>query len=234
MRPAGTFGRMRERAVSTFLTTSLVALAVPAGFGIGWSRLELHQAVNTWHSGWADAFFPLFTNGADGWVPTILALLLLAYNWRSFLMLACSAGFSAIVVQALKHFVFPHVDRPMASLEVMPGLHVVQDIELHRFNSFPSGHSTCAFSMCFALAVIIGRQGWAVGSALLAAALAYSRVYLSQHFVQDAVAGSAIGILTAWCVHYWLYRSSFATRAWLDKRPVRFSGADQKEIRRAP
>lgn len=219
MEPAGTFDGMRERAVSAFLTTCLLALVIPASYGIGWSRLELHRAVNVWHAGWADAFFPLFTNGADGWVPTVLALLLLLYNWRWFLMLACSAGFSAIVVQVLKHFVFPHVDRPMASLEAMPGLHVIQDIELHRFNSFPSGHSACAFSMCFALAVIIGRPGWAIVLALLAASLAYSRVYLSQHFVQDAVAGAAIGVLTAWAVHYWLYDSSFARRDWLEWRP---------------
>lgn len=215
---------MHERAVGRFLS---IATAIGlAGFAMTQvhGKLELHTTINAWHASWADAVFPSVTYLADGWVPTFISVLLLARNWRSFLMLACSAAFSAIVVQALKHTVFADVDRPMGSLMAMPGLHLVPGIEMLHRNSFPSGHSTCAFSMCFAICVLVDRAGWSIVLALLAGLMAFSRVYLSQHFTEDALAGLAIGTITGWLVYRWLYRSPMAGRKWLERSPFRRQG----------
>ena len=57
--------------------------------------------------------------------------------------------------------------------------------------------------------------------ALLAAGLGLSRIYLSQHFTEDVVAGATIGTLTAYLVYRWLYVSPFASRSWLDRSPFR-------------
>lgn len=185
-------------------------------------KLALHAAINSHHTAWADAFFRVFTHLADGWVPTAVALLLLLVkDLRSFLMVGLSCGVSAIAVQSLKRSAFADMDRPAMFREMLGGMDWVQGIEQHHHFSFPSGHSTAAFSMCLALAVVAGRRSWAVPFALLASLLAFSRVYLSQHFMQDILAGSALGTVTAVAVHHVLYRSAFAGRPWVTRRLLR-------------
>ncbi|MBK7084793.1 MAG: phosphatase PAP2 family protein [Flavobacteriales bacterium] len=100
-------------------------------------------------------------------------------------------------------------------------LYLVDGVTMHHHFSFPSGHATAAFSMCLALAVIDGqrRTGWAW--ALLACILAFSRVYLSQHFTEDVLAGALVGTGTAVVVYHPLFRASFSHRPWLDRRPFR-------------
>lgn len=212
---------MHARAASRFLTVATALAVIGCTASLFFGKNELHAAINRWHSGVSDLLFPWLTYLADGWVPTILALALLIRDRRSFFMVSCSAGFSAIVVQTLKHFAFADVDRPIASAMAMPGLHLVPGIEMLHHNSFPSGHSTCAFSMCFALAVIVNRTGWSVFFALLAGLMAFSRVYLSQHYVQDITAGLVLGTITAWFVYRWLYRPPMSERLWMDRSPFR-------------
>lgn len=202
-----------------FLICAAVLAIVPVIAVLGMGHTTLHEAINMHHSSWADVLFSYGTNLADGWTATIIALLFILKNWRSFLMLGASAAFSAIIAQALKHFVFPDVDRPAEFLAAMPRIELVPGVELLHQNSFPSGHSTCAFSMCFALTVIIARSGPAVLFAILAALLAFSRVYLSQHFTEDVLGGALIGTATAWCVYRWLYRSAFSARVFLERSP---------------
>jgi membrane-associated phospholipid phosphatase len=62
--------------------------------------------------------------------------------------------------------------------------------------SFPSGHTSAAFS---AAAFIQQRYGWRYGLPAYAAAAftGYSRVFADRHFVEDVIAGAAIGIISA-------------------------------------
>ena len=60
-----------------------------------------------------------------------------------------------------------------------------------------------------------------VALALIAVFLACSRVYLSQHFTEDVLAGALIGTSVGVLGYWWLYRSGFSRRAFLDARPFR-------------
>ena len=212
---------MRERSLWMF-TACTVLLAIPGVIGIlSLDHLSLHLVVNRFHAHWADLLFPYATELANGWVPAILAVLLLWKSWRSFLMMGLSAILSAIVVQSLKHLFFESMDRPAMFFDRMPGLHVVAGIELHDHFSFPSGHSTVAFSMCAALAVVVGKPLPAAFLAVLAAVLAFTRVYLSQHFTEDAIAGALIGTAVSIGVFYMLYRTTWGKRPALDRAPFR-------------
>jgi membrane-associated phospholipid phosphatase len=212
---------MRERAVRLFLLCYAL-VAVPLFIAVlGVDRFVLHKAMNAHHGDFGDLLLSTGTHLADGWVPTVLALLFLLKDNRSFMMVGMSALFSAIVTQCIKHFLFPGSDRPTMFLDHMPGLVLVPGVELLQHNSFPSGHTTAAYSVCLALAVIVGRPGAAIGLAGLAASLGFARVYLSQHFTEDVLAGATIGTLTAYLVYRWLYVSPFSRRAWLDRTLLR-------------
>ncbi len=212
----------RGRSVLLFLLVALV-FAVPALIAtLLTDQLELHSAINQHHAYLADLFFRFITHGADGLVPTAIALLFLFFGTlRSFMMMGLSCGLSAIVAQLLKRQVFDHVDRPFMFREQLTDMHWVQGIEMHHHFSFPSGHSTAAFSMCLALAVIWARPRSAVVLSIAASLMAFSRVYLSQHFTEDILAGAAVGTVTAILMWRWLYEGSFAARPWLDRRLVR-------------
>lgn len=60
--------------------------------------------------------------------------------------------------------------------------------------SFPSGHSANAFATAI---VLNGFASLGNIPILIAVIVAFSRVYLGQHFVSDVLAGSTIGIVIA-------------------------------------
>jgi membrane-associated phospholipid phosphatase len=201
--------------------TTIGVISVPFLFTLAMGHVELHMAINRWVNPTLNGIFAYGTHLADGLVPTAIALVFLFLRWRWFLMMAVSVTGSSIFIQLLKHLVFAWVDRPFLLVGQLPGFNQVPGVELYLHNSFPSGHSTCAFSMCMALAVIIGRPKGAAAWALLAGLLAFSRVYLSQHFVEDAVTGAALGTISAWATYRWLYVAPFAGKAWLDRSLLR-------------
>jgi undecaprenyl-diphosphatase len=61
--------------------------------------------------------------------------------------------------------------------------------------SFPSGHTTTAFAGATVLSALAPR--WTVGFFVLAAAIAYSRLYVGVHFPLDVAGGIVIGVATA-------------------------------------
>ncbi|MCB0764204.1 MAG: phosphatase PAP2 family protein [Flavobacteriales bacterium] len=212
----------RIRAVAVFLFVSVLA-ALPAAWNLMLNdKLVLHAMVNNHHTVWGDVVFPYLTNVADGWMVVVVALVMLAvHSWRAFLMVGLSSGLSALVTQTLKRLVFSTSDRPSMFRDSLGEMTWVEGVDLHAHFSFPSGHATAAFSMCMAVTVILGKQGWAALLAALAVLLGFSRVYLSQHFTQDVFAGAAVGIMVSLVVGSVLYRGHFATRTWLDATPFR-------------
>ena len=212
---------MRERAVRTFLIIA-VLMALPALVAVVYTgHLELHMTINRITMRALDPYFKYGTHLADGLVPTAFGVVFLFIRWRGFLAIAASVLGSSIIVQLLKHTVFAEVDRPSMFLAGMPDLRLLPGVEMLHHNSFPSGHSTCAFSMCFVAAVLIGRPWAAAVLAILAGLLAFSRVYLSQHFVEDVLCGAIIGTGISWLVYRWLFQSAFAQRSWLDGSLIR-------------
>ena len=104
---------------------------------------------------------------------------------------------------------------PGCLIETSANLKVGQYLHLQlRFSEGPA-------PLRIALAVVLSHRRLAVPFALIATVLAFSRVYLSQHFPQDALAGSALGTFSGIAVHHWLYVSPFAKKRWLTRNLLR-------------
>ena len=183
-------------------------------------KLELHLMLNSHHTGFQDLFFKYYSTLAE-WPLYLLALvpLLLKIKKVIIFFFICEI-LSGIFVQILKHIV--KADRPVRVFEHCQGvvLPVVQGVHLHHSNSFPSGHTSTffVFFTCCALMLACyfqasGRHGYKAWLFIVPAMLlllsmaalgAYSRIYLSQHFLSDVCMGSIIGLATP-CLLYYFY-----------------------------
>jgi len=65
--------------------------------------------------------------------------------------------------------------------------------------SFPSGHTTAAFSI--GVSIALSFTGLAVVSIVIASLVGFSRVYLGVHYPTDVGAGVVVGTLSTICMH---------------------------------
>jgi len=158
-------------------------------------KYALHEMLNTFHGPIIDEVFKMVTFLGDGWFITILALFLLFYKYGNAFLVGVGGILSGVISQLLKQQVFSEHHRPAEYLDRMPDLNLVPLLEMKHYFSFPSGHSTAAFALFFALALL--SQKWYTGMlfALLAVLIGYSRIFLSQHYLEDVLAGSLLGVL---------------------------------------
>jgi len=77
------------------------------------------------------------------------------------------------------------------------------------YNSFPSGHTVTAFSAAVVLSYVSVNKRYGFIFLLLAIGVAYSRMYLSQHFFEDVTAGSILGTFSTIMWVTWLDNKSF-------------------------
>lgn len=155
-----------------------------------------HQFVNAYHTPSLDIAFKYITHIGHGIVP-ILAfhiLLLVRYSWA--LGLGVSSLVMGIIVQTLKRSVFAGDHRPAMFFQD-GGLPVIDGVDLMLHHSFPSGHSATAFCLCLMFAFFAKQKRTSILLAIVAILVAFSRVYISQHFIQDTIVGSWIGFILA-------------------------------------
>jgi len=158
-------------------------------------KADLHLWLNSVHTSFLDVFFKYYTLLGE-WVPFVIVAGLLFYRYRAALFV-----FSAQIVSGLTTLVFKRIfnaPRPKRFFaEHFPEIDLIQvlDVHMHSSRSFPSGHTTSAFALFIALAFLTKRKELHFLYFLSAVCVGYSRVYLSQHFAADVLAGSFIGII---------------------------------------
>ncbi len=159
------------------------------------SKPSIHFFLNQFHSNTADLFFKYITYLGDGmmYLFVLLFLLLRKYKWAIAFILAVVV--SNFVVFIFKQVIFSDMYRPSKYFELFESykLYLVPGVRLHSLNSFPSGHTTTAFTLFFAVAITLKKKGIKFLCFMLALLTGYSRVYLSQHFLVDVTFGSVLG-----------------------------------------
>lgn len=178
---------------------------------------KLHLFFNQYHHPVADKILPLTTELGHGVAAVIATILLLFVKYRYAIIVGLANILSGAIAQGLKQMVFSDAPRPYKLLEGVKQLYLVPGIDMHSYYSFPSGHATTAFTLYFCLA-LIARNGWVKALLfLLSLSVAFSRVYLSQHFFSDIYAGSLIGVAVSLTVFYLVENSRrFRDQKWLD------------------
>lgn len=162
-----------------------------------YSKAEIHLYLNQFHSSFFDWFFSCITYLGDGIFLPLFLLIMVCIRYRYAILMILVFLISGMIVQLLKRGVFYDVVRPAEYFKGIAELHFVPGVKMYGLHSFPSGHSATAFGVMICFALVLQNKGLKFGLLIFAALIAYSRVYLSQHFLPDIMAGSLIGILTA-------------------------------------
>jgi membrane-associated phospholipid phosphatase len=112
-----------------------------------------------------------------------------------------SIAISIVITEALKY----SINRPR------PGDAYPNEIfpfkEVHD-RSFPSGHTSLAFSTAASLSIQYKKWYVVLPAYLWAGSVGYSRMYLGVHYFTDVMAGAAIGVGSAYLSH-WLFKKYF-------------------------
>jgi membrane-associated phospholipid phosphatase len=195
------------RSNLSFLLPYLVFLLSGAALIIANSKANTHLEFNSYHNSFFDVFFRYVTNLGDGVAAILAVIILLTVKFRYALIVGLANIISATITQTLKHTVFADVVRPKKFFEGVHDLYFVPGVDNYLYNSFPSGHSTCAFSLYFSLALIVESKVSKFILFGIAFLVGCSRIYLSQHFLEDVYAGSLIGVVTSFVVFYYVQKN---------------------------
>lgn len=179
------------------------------------AKEEIHLWTNQQSSPFFDYFFTYITHLGDGWIFPVGIILLTFVKWRYVLGLLLTSLITLVLIGGLKNMVYKDVPRPVKYFEGKVELRLVDGVKMNLMKSFPSGHSTAAFAFWGFMALVFKNKKMKFLFFSIAALAAYSRMYLSQHFLEDIVAGSILGLLISFSVFYFC---SNWKKAWMDKR----------------
>ncbi len=191
--------------MKTFLKHNLIYIAIYIGLlcFVGYQllhndKVQLHKLINAQVGNqWVDLFFKYITHLGDGAFAFLVAFIFLFFNIRKSVYILLAYLGAASISSVLKHVIYPDITRPHFAFQyfVQEDLNVVEGVDLVAFHSFPSGHALSAFALFFCLLFVSRSHFLKIVFFVLAVLAAYSRVYLSQHWLIDIYVGSIIGFI---------------------------------------
>ncbi len=181
---------------SLFFVIHLTFLVVGLYFLVSVPKGDFFLFINQHHQPGFDFFFRYITHLGDGLVLVGLLVVLLFYRYSFAIISLVTIAVQALLMLLLKQGLFHGMPRPKAWFPDNTLLHFVDGVEIHSYNTFPSGHTATAFALFGLLAWLFAekRQLLSVLCFILAAAVGFSRIYLGQHFLVDVYFGSIVGI----------------------------------------
>jgi membrane-associated phospholipid phosphatase len=179
----------------------------------------LHIFSNQASSPFLDIFFKYATHLGDGTFIAVLTIILLFIKYRYALAFLTGSLLTSLTVNLFKKVILGTVYRPAKYFELYETyqLHFVEGVKLHALQSFPSGHTATAFNLFFTMALLVKNNYLKLFFFVMAVVIGYSRVYISQHFLQDIAVGSLFGVI--FILFSWLWFEKI-NKKWLDKSIV--------------
>lgn len=160
-------------------------------------RKLLHWFNETIRNKYLDKFMYYVTNLGGAWFTTgsMLALFIFGKNKLRLIGLEgiASLSLSQVFVQILKRAL--ERERPYNRFDSINAFNIIL-----KDYSFPSGHTTASFSIAITLALNFPHM--AILAILIAIIVGISRMYLGVHYPTDVLAGTALGVISAFIVHF--------------------------------
>ena len=207
------------RQNKTFLLLHAVLLLVGSYPLVMFDKVTLFLKLNSLHHPFFDQFFYYITFLGSSAAYGLLMATLVAMKRHNRSLLLGASSFVAMsgIVQGLKRIVCLNQLRPIALIPTAAPLHLVEGMVPPTHLSFPSGHAATIFTaVCLVHLLAPKKPCWfSVLLFLLACAVAYSRIYLCQHFYRDVYIGALIGMWSTTAVYAVL--KHWQGPAWLDQ-----------------
>ena len=198
----------------------LYLLFLIAGFALITNYEHGHEILlfNALHTQFFDQLFKYITKLAEAPLLFLIVVVAIRFSYGKGLLLGLNALLVFAVTALLKNFAFAEQVRPSVFFEGKTQLNFVQGVEIYRYHSFPSGHTSSAFALFFLMSILMKDKKWAPVFFILALLVAVSRVYLLEHFFRDVYAGSIIGVICTMAFYLTFGQSVFyKSIVWKDK-----------------
>ena len=159
----------------------------------------LFAFVNQRNTPFLDIIFERINYVGEGWLIAIILFCTFLYkpfrNPWFFAAAIFATVLPSLITQLIKYYTV--APRPMTVFQHQAWVHHLSHWALLHNNSFPSGHTTGAFSFMCLMACVLPKKHRYFGLIffILALAVAYARLYLAAHFFVDVFVGSLIGTL---------------------------------------
>lgn|GEM_PF-184555 len=184
-------------------------------------KLDIMLWINHHTYSFLDPYFIFMTEIGDGLAFSLLAFVLIWFSYRKSIQAWLIFGLSSITAQFLKRLVFNHSLRPYAFFQEMgfdmKNIRILPGIQILMQNSFPSGHSITGFSLSLLICFWVRNKAYALACLVLGLSIAYSRMYLFEHFFWDCYAGSILGVILCTLSFYYLDKTQWPNAPWADK-----------------
>lgn len=176
-----------------FLMPYVLFFSLLASYVLYLDKHEGFLLLNPSGSTFFDTYFKYVTYLGDGVTAVLIGFIVLVKSKRNGIAFLSAFLIAGGITQSIK-LLNSDILRPSAALG-LEKVHQVLGVELHSAMSFPSGHTTAAFTIYFSLAILLQSKSLGFICLLMAIVVAYSRIYLSQHFPVDILIGSFIGVV---------------------------------------
>ena len=155
-------------------------------------EIDILNLIQTLRNPFLDWLMPVISHMGNGVLYIVLAVVLLCFKKtrKAGVVLTLALILEYTIVSIL---IKPAVARPRP-YTVNTLIQLL--IEEPKDWSFPSGHTSAAFTMIFALYFMKNR--WWIPMAIFGVLVAFSRMYLYVHYPTDIFFGACIGILSAY------------------------------------
>ena len=194
------------KQVRPFFIPYLILMAACIIIKLLFTKEQIYFGVNGLYSDFADEIAPYITDLGNGWTIVIISAVLVLFNYRTAFLMATTYAITSLSVQIVKYIA--DADRPtLLYHDKLKMMHLVKGMYNLQFYSFPSGHTVTAFSTGLLVTYLVKNKNWGWLLFIAATLIGYSRMYLSQHFFEDVMAGSVIGVIIT---VFWL--------SWLDSK----------------
>lgn len=218
MQPQPYYGNIATSATRNFFVAVLLFWAAGLLVMVNYSKGDGFLMMRHVGAPVPDFLFRYLTHVGDGLMAVAVCVLwLFQKKWPRAIVLFGAFALSGILAQLIKHSV--EAPRPYVFFENQ-GHHIdaVKGVTLlSNFKSFPSGHTATAFALATSLVLLLPwwQKRWWLAF-IAAVSIGYSRVYLGQHFLQDVLAGSVLGVLSSAAMYLLLrkWNPPFARKSW--------------------